>query len=261
MSTQNLLYFCLTWLTYMLTKTKTTMNIHDKKISVNLIVLSICTLIIAYLIKEPNDYGMISYLQEQKLQVPLYLYDINIIGLTLSYKSIVIIFSILLCIGVYWFLYKTDDEMKRKATKLAKQLRKKEQTIVSKPSSSQQVQAPQRALYEKIKRIKTIAFIFGLFILVTTFIIRVSNDEIANSLTTSGSQTFFVIMILLSILTRAIAAQLCYYLTNYNRGNKYLWVIFAVIMPSFSLIIAGMTKTLQYEYKYLYEFINQPKIK
>jgi len=233
-------------------------KIENKKTAISLTLISISALIISYFIKEPNDYLMIKFLQEQKLQVPLYLYDVNIIGLTLSYKTIVITFTILLCIGVYWFLYKTDDEIKSKATKLKKWIRSVKQTPTNTTLYSKQEDLPQKTLYNKIRRIKSTAFALGILILVATFILRISNDEIANSLTTSGSQTFFVMIMLLSILIRAIAAQLCYNLTKYNRGSKYLWVIFAVIMPSISLIIAGIIRTLQYEYKYLYEFINQP---
>lgn len=237
------------------------MNIQNKKISVSLILVSICTLIIAYLIKEPNDYGMIRFLQEEKLQIPLYLYDINIIGLTLPYKSLVITFTILLCIGVYWFVYKTDDEIKSKFIKIGELIKRKSSLETKTTTSSLQEQTSQTTLYKKIRRIKLTSLTLGIIILASTFLLRIYSNEIAESLTTSGSQTLFVIMILLSTLIRAIAAQLCYDLTKYNRGNKYLWIIFGIIMPSISLITAGIKRTLQYEYKYLYEFINQPKIK
>lgn len=84
---------------------------ENKKIPVRLILTSLIVLIIAYLIKEPNDYTMLRFLQEQRLSVPLYLYDVNILGITLPYKSIVIITIILLGIGCYWYLYKTDQEI------------------------------------------------------------------------------------------------------------------------------------------------------
>ena len=89
------------------------MNIIDnKRTSVSLILISLSSLIITYLIKEPNDYGMIVFLQEQKFQVPIHLYDINIMGLTIPYKGVVITFTLLLVLGVYWLLYKTDNELK-----------------------------------------------------------------------------------------------------------------------------------------------------
>lgn len=84
---------------------------ENKKIPVRLVLVSFIVLTIAYFIKEPNDYTMLRFLQEQHLSVPLYLYDVNILGITLPYKSIVIITIILLGTGCYWYLYKTDQEI------------------------------------------------------------------------------------------------------------------------------------------------------
>ncbi|MCW4470359.1 hypothetical protein OGH69_15400 [Flavobacterium sp. MFBS3-15] len=92
--------------------------LENKKISVSIILISISIILIAYLIKEPNDYTMVGYLQQHSLSIPLYLYDVNILGMTLPYKGIIIMFIILSGIGVYTFLYMTDEEVKSRAKKL-----------------------------------------------------------------------------------------------------------------------------------------------
>lgn len=121
-------------------------NIENKKVTVSIILIGIFGMILCKFLKEdiyipivsteilstntvvPQDYRFIKKVKTDDIYDPvknLFEYDshyvtegVSIIGLEFKYKNIVTFFIILTGVGVYLFLYKTDDEIKFSLFKL-----------------------------------------------------------------------------------------------------------------------------------------------
>lgn len=85
----------------------------DKKISIGLIISSICILFYCYIAKEydPYESNYIVHLIESGINVPISYYHVNFLGIEIPYLPLVLISLILLALGVFWVFYKTDKEI------------------------------------------------------------------------------------------------------------------------------------------------------
>ncbi len=86
----------------------------EKKISIGLIISSICILFYGYIAKEydPYENNYIVHLIESGIDVPISYYHVKLLGIEMPYLPLVLISLILLALGVFWIFYKTDKEIK-----------------------------------------------------------------------------------------------------------------------------------------------------
>ncbi len=93
-------------------------NIENKKIPVTIILISVIATIIGYLIKGSyNDDGSIRQLYID-VNYSLKAYEFYVFGYIIEYTTFLSVMLILLGLGIYCFLFKTDDEIKNSFKKV-----------------------------------------------------------------------------------------------------------------------------------------------
>lgn len=99
-------------------------TIENKKISVTIILISVIGIIIGYLIKDSyNKDGSIHSLYVD-VNYPLKYYEIYVFGYIIEYTTFLSVMLILLGLGIYCFLFKTDEEIKFGLNKFKNRLQK-----------------------------------------------------------------------------------------------------------------------------------------
>lgn len=86
------------------------MEIQNKKIPITIILISVLSLPLSFLIKAPYDYALIAYYSENQISIPLSEYYVIWDWLSLERATIILFLS--LAIGIYCYLYKTDENIK-----------------------------------------------------------------------------------------------------------------------------------------------------
>lgn len=85
-------------------------QIQNKKIPITIILISVLSLLLSFLIKAPYDYALIAYFSENQISIPLSEY--YVIWDWISLERVTIILFLSLAIGIYCYLYKTDENIK-----------------------------------------------------------------------------------------------------------------------------------------------------
>jgi len=89
----------------------------DKKIPITLIVSSFLLVAYSLITKDYDHFSEdILYLNElykSNFEIPLEYYYVNILSFKIPYKATQFIAIFLLGLGIYWFVYKTDEEIKK----------------------------------------------------------------------------------------------------------------------------------------------------
>ena len=87
-------------------------KIENKKIPVTIILISVIGIIIGYLIKDSYyDDGSIQLLYVDR-NYPLKYYEIYVFGYLIEYTTFLSVMLLILGLGVYSLLFKTDEEIK-----------------------------------------------------------------------------------------------------------------------------------------------------
>lgn len=98
-------------------------TIENKKTSVTVIIISIIGIIIGYLIKDSyNRDGSIHSLYVD-VNYPLKYYEIYVFGYLIEYTHFLSVMLLILGLGIYYFLFKTDEEIKNSLNKLKARLK------------------------------------------------------------------------------------------------------------------------------------------
>jgi hypothetical protein len=93
-------------------------KIENKKIPVTIILISVIGIIIGCLIKDSyNDDGSIQLLYLDR-NYPLKYYEIYVFGYLIEYTTFLSAMLLILGLGIYYFLFKTDEEIKTCLKKL-----------------------------------------------------------------------------------------------------------------------------------------------
>ena len=93
-------------------------NLENKKIPVTIILISVIATIIGYLIKgNYNDDGSIRPLYID-VNYSLKAYEFYVFGYIIEYTTFLSVMLILLGLGIYCLLFKTDEEIKNSLAKL-----------------------------------------------------------------------------------------------------------------------------------------------
>jgi uncharacterized membrane protein YhaH (DUF805 family) len=99
-------------------------KIENKKIPVTIILISVIGIIIGYLIKDSYyDDGSIQLLYVDK-NYPLKYYEIYVFGYLIEYTHFLSVMILILGLGIYSFLFKTDEEIKIIPNKFKNRLKK-----------------------------------------------------------------------------------------------------------------------------------------
>ncbi len=87
-------------------------KIENKKIPVTIILISVIGIIIGYLIKDSYyDDGSIQLLYVDR-NYPLKYYEIYVFGYLIEYTTFLSVMLLILGLGIYSLLFKTDEEIK-----------------------------------------------------------------------------------------------------------------------------------------------------
>lgn len=87
-------------------------KIENKKIPVTIILISVIGIIIGYLIKDSYyDDGSIQLLYVDR-NYPLKYYEIYVFGYLIEYTTFLSVMLLILGLGIYCLLFKTDEEIK-----------------------------------------------------------------------------------------------------------------------------------------------------
>lgn len=144
-------------------------HIKHKKISFLITLFSVLMLVFGLFTKDYEDL----YYRKKKYDAPLEIYDVSLFGLDIDYKSYMLFFILILGIGVYLLIFKTDTQLKSVFRIPKVDLRKvkefKEGLEVSQPNKVQNTKNG----YELIIKIIEI---FTLIALLITFYIGTSRQ-------------------------------------------------------------------------------------
>jgi len=83
-------------------------HLKHKKISFLITLFSVLMLVFGLFTKDYDDL----YYRKKKFDAPLDIYDVSLFGLDIDYKSYMLFFILILGIGVYLFIFKTDTQLK-----------------------------------------------------------------------------------------------------------------------------------------------------
>lgn len=144
-------------------------QLKQTKIPFLITLFSILMLVFGYMTKDYNDI----YYRKKKFDAPLEWYDVSLFGLEIDYKSYMLFFILVLGIGVYLLIFKTDEQIKSifkfykqnssKVTEL------KENIELQKPKQVRDI----KKVNESIVKIVEVVTLLGLFL---TFYIGTSRQ-------------------------------------------------------------------------------------
>ncbi|RYJ41569.1 hypothetical protein [Flavobacterium beibuense] len=236
-------------------------QLEEKKIPVVLIIIGIVLLVISNLTKEPYDISLFLYYEKNHISMSLSEYYVGLLGIDVSLKSIVVSCIVLIGLSIYLLIFKTDEEIRTLIgggyrDKLAVNKKTKLNELPQK-KINQDVNDDNIKLYKKIKLTKLLTLLYGVLILLVILILKTIDQDLIDSFTIEEYQTYSIILLIANLVNRAFATQVCYDLTKYNKGSKWLWVLCGFLFPALTLIYAGVKRSLQNEYKYLMEYYNQ----
>lgn len=187
-----------------------------------------------------------------------------IIGL----RSVLIFFVLLIACSVYIFLYKTDEEIdvyffrikdkyftKRKIQKSFSS--EKKIAITEKQEQVKPENLEAQIELRKIKMLKSNGLLYGFILLV----LEIGLYLILKKYVTEYSMGV-IINFSVSIILRFFSAYKCNELSEFNKGSSNMWFLFAIMLPSVALIIAGMNFSIKKEwgnYPYLVSKTSEQK--
>ncbi|MEE1897983.1 hypothetical protein V1389_06535 [Flavobacterium rakeshii] len=235
-------------------------QLEKKKTPIVLIITAIALLVISNLTKEPYDISLFLYYEKNHISMSLSEYYVGLLGIDVSLKSIVVSCIVLIGLSIYLLIFKTDEEIRTFIGEYRDKLvvnKKTKLNELPQKKINQGVNDDNIKLYKKIRLTKLLTLLYGVLILLVILILKAIDQDLIDSFTLEEYQTYSIILLVANLVNRAFAAQVCYDLTKYNKGNKWLWVLFGFLFPALTLIYAGVKKSLQNEYKYLMEYYNQ----
>ena len=93
-------------------KTNKSMHPTNKKIPIMVIISSCALLIYSMLAKEYQPTRYTVFLSEKNMDIPKIYYFIKVIGIQLPFLKVIFILIASLALGVYWYIQKTDEQIK-----------------------------------------------------------------------------------------------------------------------------------------------------
>ncbi|WP_264565871.1 hypothetical protein [Flavobacterium sp. N3904] len=219
-------------------------QIQNKKIPITIILISVLSLPLSFLIKAPYDYALIAYYSENQISIPLSEYYVIWDWLSLERATIILFLS--LAIGIYCYLYKTDENIKStlknwsiKNNVLLRFFRTASQKTANfyKVKPDECINTPEITPtsedyieYNSVKKERTKALCIGVvFLLLLT-------AEYSFAYMSTG---MLITAIVLMFIQKLVGANLCNALAPYNYGNSWIWILFGFIFPSIALIVSG----------------------
>ena len=241
-------------------------NIKEKKIPVAILLISIIVIIIGYLIKDSyNNHGSIQSLYDDR-NYPLKYYEIYVFGYIIEYTTFLSAMLLILGLGIYSLLFKTDEEIKLFYTKcldkllsldlfnrsfktLNKMLSHKadaneidQKIVITETESNIEVKTVNNTITEtenkRIRKIKERTLIIGIVILILTLL--------EYNLIFNRREFYMYPAMILIIIQKFFAANKC----DQLKGDSWVWFFFGFMMPSIALILASLTLESKNEVAY-----------
>lgn len=218
-------------------------NIKEKKISIKLMLLSLFGMIISNVIKEPYEEHLKKwkFLFRKDINAPIHYFKVDFFGFEIRYSTLLVTLIVVMALGVYWFLTKTDAEirplfknylnrLKKALDKIYKALDKiysfkaDDKNIKGKTVNNFVLEIENKKTRKVKRRTLIIGFVFLILSLFEYYAI-------------SNRTEFYLYALLLMLVQKFFAATVC----DQVKGGSWLWFVFGFAIPSVALIIAGLT--------------------
>lgn len=227
-------------------------NIKEKKISIKLMLFSLFGMIICNVIKEPYKVHLKKwkFLFKNDVNVPIYYFKIDLFGFEIGYSTLLVILIVVMGLGVYWFLTKTDGEVKLFFTKYLNKLRFVSNKIYKALEKIYSAKADGNNIKEqtannfvpelkntKARKVKIKTLFIGFVFLILSFF---------EYYAISNRTEFYLHALLLMLIQKFIAGTVC----DQVKGGSWLWFFFGFAIPSVALIVASLTLPSKNQIKY-----------
>ena len=165
----------------------------NKKISLRLIIGSTALLFYSLIAKEYNPFQNknVYHLAENKMDVPISYYFIKILGLEFPFLWALFVSLGLLAIGIYWYLKKEDENVKRDIKSITSRL-----SSVTEKSRIGLTKVFNKGITSRNKKIrkKYIIVSVGVLILMAlvVFLMKYYKDLYQSKIPLTGSQSIFM---------------------------------------------------------------------